>query len=646
MQNVFHHVHRHIKQHHEKYLFGIFGGYAIVKLVLLVLWLSAVQYLHTSTFAQLESGCVMTGQYYTGEYLTGQSLSAWYTTGCTIIPGYWSGGSLDASWVQVGGEYIAEIQTGCTVVWQEMTGGYLTWGYRTWWTEICNAGLGTGDLVQTWTTETWTTQTWITQTWIIETWTIQQQNIVTLGNGICESGDIVWGTPVSWSFVRDLFGISWSYSWTDCLISWLSLQLRDHNNQWISLSSFASWTSSYVFDSKRLYSFQNSGFYNIIGNTGAGNFMLYTGQYSGSYSRLFSWYKLRLLTPAQTVISETSSFTIDNQSPTITWITLLSSWAATWYVAISWSVVLSFTASEELSWVQVTLWSGKTAASSVISWLNYTYTRNLTSLYTEGNLVASVSFADKAGNTWSSVYTSALVFDITRPIVSWFVFSEYVYWLRLNFTWSEAIRYAFNYQITWWTFITGASAEYLTAQQVSFSWIQRDQLYIFNLNVFDRAGNSRSVTGNFIRTNLWLITSNVSIVPIAAENVVSWSLATLAVVLKAEVGKFNVCKNALSYTPVELTIKGNVFTLQMPKFKKSQIKTLVNAFTLYVLDKIKNNSGITSDEITEVTKKFNSFLVVLKLIRDDDNICKQNLSNYHISQFKSVLREYNLNGLE
>lgn len=84
----------------------------------------------------------------------------------------------------------------------------------------------------------------------------------------------------------------------------------------------------------------------------------------------------------------------------------------------------------------------------------------------------------------------------------------------------------------------------------------------------------------------------------------------------------------------------------MPKFKKSQIKTLVNAFTLYVLDRIKNNASMTSDEISEVTKKFNSFLVVLKLIRDDDNTCKQNLSNYHISQFKSVLREYNLNGLE
>jgi hypothetical protein len=80
----------------------------------------------------------------------------------------------------------------------------------------------------------------------------------------------------------------------------------------------------------------------------------------------------------------------------------------------------------------------------------------------------------------------------------------------------------------------------------------------------------------------------------------------------------------------------------MPLFKKSQIKTLVNAFTLYVLDKIKHDYGITSTEITEITKKFDSFLVVLKLLRDDDNTCKQNLSNYHISQFKKALEEYKL----
>ncbi|MEI8008309.1 MAG: hypothetical protein WCI00_02455 [bacterium] len=102
------------------------------------------------------------------------------------------------------------------------------------------------------------------------------------------------------------------------------------------------------------------------------------------------------------------------------------------------------------------------------------------------------------------------------------------------------------------------------------------------------------------------------------------------------------CKNALSYTPIQLDVRGNKFVLQMPMFQQSQIKTLVNAFTLFVLDKIKNNAGITSDEITEITKKFDNFLIILKLLRDDNDSCKQNLSNYHISQFKNVLEEFNI----
>ncbi len=629
MRNTLRTLHSHIKNHHKKYLFGIFGGFAVVKLFLLIFWLSILQH-SVQTNAQLDSWCVLTGQYYTGEYqtwgyLTGQELTWWYLTGCTTIPGYRTWGALDESGVLTWQTRVEESQTGCILTWQEltgwyMTGYYLTWGYRTW-----------GYL-------TWC----ISQTWNNQTGNNQTGNSITWWNGICESGDIVWNAPVSWSLVRDIFNVSWSYSWTDCRLSWLSLQLRDHNSQRISLTTLASWTTSFVFDSRRLYSFQLSGLYHIIGNTGAGNFYLYSWQYTWTYSRLFTWYKLRLITPDQTPFYETPSFTIDNQNPTLSWITLTSSWSATWYLNVSGVVTLNFTASEELGSLNVTLWSGKAATSSTVSWLNYTYTRNLTSLYPEGALAANISFADKAGNTGAVVYTWSLIFDKTKPTITGFVFSEYVSWLHLNFTWSEALRYTFNYQKTWWTLITGSSAEYLTAQQVNFIGVERDQLYTFTLNVFDRAGNTRSVTGDVMRTNLWQMISHTYIVPVADETVLSWSLATLAVILKAEVGKFNACKNALSYTPVDLEIRRNTFTLQMPTFQNSQVKTLVNAFTLFVLDKVKHDYTISKADIDEITKKFNSFLIILKLLRDDDDTCKQNLSNYHISQFKNTLEEYKI----
>lgn len=602
-----------------------------MKLFLLVLGLSVVEYSYNSTFAQLQTGCTLTGQYYTWEYqtweyLTGQELTWGTLINCVTLSWYFTGGVLDESGSLTWETRVEESQTGCELTWQTLTewyltGSYLTWGYRTgWYLTGCTEE------------QTGNNQTWNNQTWNITSW-----------NGICESGDVVWSTPISWSIVRNIFPITWTYSWTDCL-SGLSLQLRDHNSQRIHLSTLASWTTSYTFDSRRLYSFQLSWLYNIIGNTGAGNFTLYSGTYSGTYSRLFSWYKLRLITSNQTTIQETLLFTIDNQVPTLSWVILTS--PLSWVVAVSGAVTLRFTASEELSWIQVTLWSGKIANSATVSWLDYIYVRNITSLYPEWNLVANISFADKAWNTGVVLYTSSIVFDNTKPTLTWFIFNDSPEWMLLHFSWSESVRYTLHYQKALWAIIYATGANYLTAQQVAFSWVELNQWYIFTLSAFDNAGNNTTVTGDFIRISLWNVVSHVYIVPITTESILTGNLSTLAVVLKAEVEKFNVCKGTLSYTPIELQVRGTTFNLEMPLFKKSQVKTLVNAFTLYVLDKIKHNYSISSDELTEITKKFDSFLVVLKLLRDDDNICKQNLSNYHISQFKSVLLEYNLDGLE
>ena len=80
----------------------------------------------------------------------------------------------------------------------------------------------------------------------------------------------------------------------------------------------------------------------------------------------------------------------------------------------------------------------------------------------------------------------------------------------------------------------------------------------------------------------------------------------------------------------------------MPEFKKAYVKKVVGAFSLLILDKVEKNRRLTNGEITEITDKFDNFLIILKLLRDDDNACKQNLSNYHITQFTRALDEYEI----
>lgn len=650
--HMHHHITRHIKHHHRKYLFGLFGGFAVVKLFLLVIGLSVVEYTYNSTFAQSASGCIFVGQYYTWEYqewgyLTGQELVWGNLIDCITIPWYtWE--VLDDSWSVVSQFWVEETQSWCVLTGETlsegyMTGYYMTWGYWTGGTLLCDGEqeIGTGD--DTLGTGDEVLSTWTVDTGVVDTWVDQQEIITLWWNGVCESGDVLWNTTISWSVVRNIFPLTWTYVWTDCL-SWLSLQLRDHNNQWLDLGNVPSWATTYTFDSNRLYSFQQSGRYHIIGTGTSGQYYLYTGTYTGDYSRLFTWYKVRLIAPDQTLVAETSSLTIDNELPSLTWITLLANWLASWYLTTSGVVTLTFTASKLLSGLQISLWSGLLATSSSVSWLFYTSLRNLTSLAPQGTLDLRISFADMAGNTGSVFSSWLLIFDTVRPIVSNFAFSGYTSGVYFSFSSSEAVRYTATYQKTGWTVLQAAHATYLTAQQIDFSWLERSQLYLFTLNVFDRAGNSTLVTGDVLQTTLWTIISHTYIVPVTGNVVATTgTLATLALVLKNEVGKFNSCKDALTYTPIELNVRNNVFTIQMPVFQKSQMKTLVNAFTLFVLDKVNNNPDIASGDIAEITKKFDSFLVILKLLRDDDNTCKQNLSNYHISQFKQTVEEFKLN---
>lgn len=145
-----------------------------------------------------------------------------------------------------------------------------------------------------------------------------------------------------------------------------------------------------------------------------------------------------------------------------------------------------------------------------------------------------------------------------------------------------------------------------------------------------------------MKTSLWSIVSHIYIVPLSTDEVLSGEVKTLTNILKAEVEKFSACKESITYTPVDLDINDTTFHLSMPNFKKSQVRILVNAFTLFVLDNLKSNVTVTDKDIDEITKKFDNFLVILKLFRDDDNECKQNLSNYHINQFKRAMEEYKI----
>lgn len=122
MKNIFCHVTKHAKtvghhihKHHRKYLLGIFGGFAVTKM--LVLFAAGVGVLHYSynTFADEATGCTMTGQVYIDEVTTCTTIPAYLTGGtqeCSITQaGYYTGGTMDESGNMVGQEYVQPVET-------------------------------------------------------------------------------------------------------------------------------------------------------------------------------------------------------------------------------------------------------------------------------------------------------------------------------------------------------------------------------------------------------------------------------------------------------------------------------------------------------------------------------------------------------
>ncbi|MEI6426644.1 MAG: hypothetical protein WCO66_04860, partial [Candidatus Absconditabacteria bacterium] len=116
-------------------------------------------------------------------------------------------------------------------------------------------------------------------------------------------------------------------------------------------------------------------------------------------------------------------------------------------------------------------------------------------------------------------------------------------------------------------------------------------------------------------------------------------------VMKDEIAKFNVCKSKLSYKAMSLDIAGKSFKLAMPTFQNNEVKKLVSAFSFFVVKKLDTIKDLNQSEFDSITKTYNNFLVVLKLVRDDDNDCKQNLGNYYMGIFTSTMKNYGITEL-
>jgi len=460
---------------------------------------------------------------------------------------------------------------------------------------------------------------------------------------VCGLGDIELFSPLSWDILKGEFEISWNYKKTICEEIPLIVKLWDANTQYVTIWEVDSWETSLNFDSSLLYSwYYDITWLNLSGEV----IIIHTWEYTGLNTRYFSWHKIVIYSSDMEVLYEWEEFTIDNEAPSLSGVELNTDVTSWNYIWLGKKVSVSFSANEELSWVVVNiLWIDADLENKENN--NYEYISYLSEGHTTGNIIYNIEFEDLAGNTWYYEWYSNIVFDKDYPRVTKLRFTRTGDDVKLVLNTDKKSSLEFVYVLSWtntWYTINSAS---WTSHDILLKNIKTWYYYNYSIAIKSLANNIwyvwwyftiswddiiydyQNISGSNMLVGVWFEDRKLN----------SWSILDSLLV---EIDKFNSCKNWIpKFNSVNIPIWLYYAKVKMPELEKSYIRKLVSAFSIVLFERVEN-AWLDKEVIDKITEEFNDFLVILKLVQDDDNECEQNLSNYYMSKFRSNLIKYNL----
>ncbi|HRU50437.1 MAG TPA: hypothetical protein P5155_02930 [Candidatus Absconditabacterales bacterium] len=460
---------------------------------------------------------------------------------------------------------------------------------------------------------------------------------------VCGLGDIELFSPLSGDILKGEFEISWNYKKTICEEIPLIVKLWDANTQYVTIGEVDSGETSLNFDSSLLY----SGYYDITGLNLSGEvIIIHTGEYTGLNTRYFSGHKIVIYSSDMEVLYEGEEFTIDNEAPSLSGVELNTDVTSGNYIGLGKKVSVSFSANEELSGVVVNI-LGIDADLENKENNNYEYISYLSEGHTTGNIIYNIEFEDLAGNTGYYEGYSNVVFDKDYPRVTKLRFTRTGDDVKLVLNTDKETNLEFVYVLsgtnTGYT-INSASG---TSHDILLKNIKTGYYYNYSIAIKSLANNIGYVGGYFtisgddIIYDYQNISGSNMLVGVGFEDRKLNSGSILDSLL-VEIDKFNSCKNGIpKFNSVNIPIGLYYAKVKMPELEKSYIRKLVSAFSIVLFERVEN-AGLDKEVIDKITEEFNDFLVILKLVQDDDNECEQNLSNYYMSKFRSNLIKYNL----
>ena len=460
---------------------------------------------------------------------------------------------------------------------------------------------------------------------------------------VCGLGDIELFSPLSWDILKGEFEISWNYKKTICEEIPLIVKLWDANTQYVTIWEVDSWETSLNFDSSLLYSwYYDITWLNLSGEV----IIIHTWEYTGLNTRYFSWHKIVIYSSDMEVLYEWEEFTIDNEAPSLSGVELNTDVTSWNYIWLGKKVSVSFSANEELSWVVVNiLWIDADLENKENN--NYEYISYLSEGHTTGNIIYNIEFEDLAGNTWYYEWYSNIVFDKDYPRVTKLRFTRTGDDVKLVLNTDKETNLEFVYVLSWTNTWYTINSAFWTSHDILLKNIKTWYYYNYSIAIKSLANNIwyvwwyftiswddiiydyQNISGSNMLVGVWFEDRKLN----------SWSILDSLLV---EIDKFNSCKNWIpKFNSVNIPIWLYYAKVKMPELEKSYIRKLVSAFSIVLFERVEN-AWLDKEVIDKITEEFNDFLVILKLVQDDDNECEQNLSNYYMSKFRSNLIKYNL----
>ena len=474
----------------------------------------------------------------------------------------------------------------------------------------------------------------------------------------CLAWDVSITQPTSGSIVGATFPISWTSEESCDQETEITIQLRDHNGQWIDIGTGTLGDTGVDFVSTGLVS---TGFYTVTWVHLSGSsytdgstwvytqdtiYNIYTGAYTGLYTDFATGYKIRIIDDMYVILGESDgTFTIDNKKANITWLTIVidngTNVVTSWTIGLAWNIVFSLTADEQLSGASFTvLWTYVLAETGSQSGNTYTYTVPLETVTTSGALAYTAHLVDMAGNTTNVYGTSTVVFDNHIPSITNFSLTGSTGSIGLWWKTDVDTRFTFTYNKTGTTAQTSyTSTVYGTMHNYTMSWIQNNNTYNFTLSARNNLGNTKLMSGAIAVSTtgalqLTVYQNNGSTLQLSQQV----ELELYNQILQREIDKFQACKASITINKQTIKIGDKDVEVQVPVIEKNSVKNIVQAFLLFFINKTKNTT-MSQAELNEVVLRMNNFFLIVKLLRDDDGTCQQNMSNYYIAQFEQIMTE-------